>query len=686
MDELKELTDVYQRLFNRVKSGKLTLPKKRNRKSAVSSEEVRSKVWIYLNSEDAFEMQDEMRGYLFRYIARKPELEDIDVDRLIKRFAGIELEDFGFVRTGKVTVYDIIHFYRGIDKQLLTKSLVKVYRESFVGQKTKQDIEKLLPLNPIDAYPDARCLKRHFILHVGATNTGKTYQSLQRLKEASHGIYLSPLRLLALEVQERFLMDDVMCSMTTGEEEDIVPGATIMSCTVEKLHIEEVFDIAVIDECQMINDRDRGYAWTRAILGIMCPEIHLCMAPEAEEIIVKMIEECQDTYEIHRHTRDTELVFQPGMFNVDRDLKKGDALIVFSKKKVLALASYLQETGVKVSVIYGALPYQSRKEQVRMFVNGETDVVVATDAIGMGMNLPIQRIVIMEASKFDGVDFRDLEGPEVKQIGGRAGRKGMYDIGYVAAAEEPERIEALLESVTPPIPVIHLGVPDEIIRIDQRLDDILLTWKSLPVSGIYERSDISREVNLYRMLYDRLPELKNEDYYACITIPFAEIPEVTKQWLIYCVSYFTQGEDSLWFPARNPKNLDDYETYYKILDLYYQFCTRFNLPFEQELLSETKSEVAKEICNILVDNLKKYGKKCKRCGKALSWNHPYNLCEECHALPPQLRKLGGMHMNDWRNASKRQNGHVQAGGYDKTFHKKNSSGKSRSYNKPRNKT
>ncbi len=648
MDELLYLTKTYTRLFRRVASGKLFLPKRKKKGKAPSQEVIQERIRDLVEDRLDPDLFENMRKILFRYVTKRQELLQYPLEMVMERFAQLELEEFDLVRAGDVTVRDVLYFHRGMDRLLLTQSLTKIYRERYVGEKTKEEIEKLLPINPIDAYPDARCLKRHFILHVGATNTGKTYQSLQRLKEAKHGIYLSPLRLLALEVQERFLMENVPCSMTTGEEEDIIPGATIMSCTVEKLHMDEVFDVAVIDECQMINDRDRGYAWTRAILGIMCPEIHLCMAPEAKDIIIKMIEECEDTYEVFEHVRDTELKFLPGLFSVEHDLSKGDALIVFSKRKVLALASYLQGNGVKVSVIYGALPYQSRREQVRMFVEGETDVVVATDAIGMGMNLPIRRIVILETTKFDGVDFRDLEATEVKQIGGRAGRKGMYDVGYVASAEEPEMVNELLNMRIPPIPVIHIGVPDEIIRINQRLDDILLTWQALPVSGIYERRDVSREVELYRTLYERLPFLSNEDYYACITIPFAETPEVTRQWIIYCVSYFTQGEDSLLFPVRNPTNLDEYENYYKILDLYYQFCTRFDLAFEQELLAETKADVADKICRILVENLKKYGKKCKRCGSSLAWNHPYNLCERCYAMPPELRRIGGRYWGRMR--------------------------------------
>ena len=112
------------------------------------------------------------------------------------------------------------------------------------------------------------------------------------------------------------------------------------------------------------------------------------MAPEAEDIIVQMIRRCGDQYRIVRHKRNTRLTLEEKPYVLGKDLKKGDALIVFSKKSVLALAAHLENEGIHCSVIYGSLPPATRREQVRRFLAKETEVVVSTDAIGMGSTFP----------------------------------------------------------------------------------------------------------------------------------------------------------------------------------------------------------------------------------------------------------------------------------------------------------
>ena len=127
-----------------------------------------------------------------------------------------------------------------------------------------------------------------------------------------------------------------------------------------------------------------GATLDRAILGLRAEEIHLCMAPEAESIVTSMIKRCKDQYRIVRHKRNTRLTVEKKPYSLKNDLRKGDALIVFSKKSVLALAAHLESQGVRCSVIYGSLPPATRREQVRRFLEKETDIVVSTDAIGMG--------------------------------------------------------------------------------------------------------------------------------------------------------------------------------------------------------------------------------------------------------------------------------------------------------------
>ncbi len=249
---------------------------------------------------------------------------------------------------------------------LFREGLSKVWSVWYVPRAIRTSLSLLVALNPKDEYPEARAMRRRFILHIGGTNTGKTYAGLVRLMEAPTGVYLGPLRLLALEAQETLLDARVDCSLVTGEEEDLRPGDTHVAATAEKLDLKRRFDVAVIDECQMISDPQRGYAWTRAILGVLAPEVHLCAAPEAENILIRLISDCGDTYSVARHERQTPLVPMRSTVSPDR-IQPGDALITFSKVGVLSVAEELRSHGKEPAIIYGALPYATRRGQWRDF-------------------------------------------------------------------------------------------------------------------------------------------------------------------------------------------------------------------------------------------------------------------------------------------------------------------------------
>ena len=159
--------------------------------------------------------------------------------------------------------------------------------------------------------------------------------------EVETGVYLAPLRLLALEIQDKLNSENIPCSLLTGEEEEIIPYASHVYSTIEKLQTGSRYDVCVIDEAQMIADSQRGWAWTRAIISVLAKEIHICMAPEALNIIIKLIEECGDTYEVINHKRDTELIFEDKVFNLDNDVKPGYAIVDFGKRKALAVSAAL---------------------------------------------------------------------------------------------------------------------------------------------------------------------------------------------------------------------------------------------------------------------------------------------------------------------------------------------------------
>ena len=234
--------------------------------------------------------------------------------------------------------------------QLFQEGLGAVWSVWYVPQAIRTSLSLLIALNPKDEYPEARAMRRHFILHLGGTNTGKTYAGFQRLKQARSGVYLAPLRLLALEAQETLLEAGVDCSLTTGEEEDSRTWDTHTAATAEKLDMRRYYDVAVVDECQMIADGQRGYAWTRAILGVLAPEVHLCAAPEAEDLLVRLIESCGDSYEVERHKRTTPLLCMTRTVDYHR-VQPGDALITFSKVGVLSVAEDLRQSGKEPAII-----------------------------------------------------------------------------------------------------------------------------------------------------------------------------------------------------------------------------------------------------------------------------------------------------------------------------------------------
>lgn len=509
--------------------------------------------------------------------------------------------------------------------------LYECYAAFYVPATISRDLSKLIVVNPKDEYPDARQMVRSFEIHVGGTNTGKTYQSLQRLKQAPSGVYLAPLRLLALEVQERLLADGVVCSMLTGEEEDIREGATHISSTVEKLNLGQKYEVAVIDECQMINDRERGYAWTRAILGVRASEIHLCVAPEGLDILERILKDLGEPYTIVQHERKVPLRW------IDRHVKmnqaqKGDAFVAFSKKRVLQLADQLRKDGISTSIIYGNLPYATRRQQMQMFLDGETTALVATDAIGMGLNLPIRRVIFTQDEKYDGTEVRPLLPGEVRQIAGRAGRFGIYNEGFAAAGPDCSHdLGSMLETIPPSVGQASLGFSELVLKVDRPLIDVLKVWNQMPVKAPYQRMDITRHISIISYILNILKlDFSKEDLLRAANIPFDEKdPAVQAQFAVYCKAY-AAGAVTLPHPERDGNRLGSLELYYKLLDLYYSFSKTFGFVWDKDWLMEEKELVAEEINYLLIHDLKKRGASCRKCGGPIPLESPYSICSKCY--------------------------------------------------------
>lgn len=288
-----------------------------------------------------------------------------------------------------------------------------------------------------ELFPLARERNREIIFFNGETNSGKTYSAFELAKKYNSGIYAAPLRLLALEGQQEFEKRGMKCSMITGEERDLVEGANFISSTVEMIDYSKEYDVAIIDEVQLINDPDRGHAWLEAIVGVNAKKVILVGAKDIQKVIEEISNYLNEPLECKTFKRKTKLCFDKNLYfneiKKNKKLPKNSAVVAFSKKDVLALKSRFEKMGNKVAVIYGALPPQVRRVETERFVSGEADVVIATDAIGMGLNLPIENIFFYKVEKFNGKVMSSLEADLIKQIVGRAGRYNMFETGYVSA-------------------------------------------------------------------------------------------------------------------------------------------------------------------------------------------------------------------------------------------------------------
>jgi len=255
-----------------------------------------------------------------------------------------------------------------------------------------EDQEKLADLrHPIEWYPATRAIQRKIILHVGPTNSGKTYHALKRLEQAKSGIYAGPLRLLAHEVYTRLNAKGKACDLVTGDERVAHEGAEMQSCTVEMVPLNADVEIAVIDEIQMIGHKERGWAWTQALLGLKAKEIHLCGEERTVPLIRELVASMGDEIEIHTYKRLSPLETMSNSLNRNlRNLRKGDCVVVFSRVGIHAMKRDIERlTQKRVAVVYGSLPPDIRAQQARLFndPNNDYDFIVASDAIGMGLNL-----------------------------------------------------------------------------------------------------------------------------------------------------------------------------------------------------------------------------------------------------------------------------------------------------------
>ncbi|MEW6738115.1 MAG: helicase-related protein [Acidobacteriota bacterium] len=427
-------------------------------------------------------------------------------------------------------------------------------------------------------------------------------------------------------------------------------NATHLACTIEMLDLSQVFEVAVIDEAQMLFDRDRGWAWTTAIFGVAAHQVIITGSPSSIPILQRISEHLGESLEIKQFDRFNPLESIEQTANLSSSIEPATAIIAFSRQDVLGLKTKLEELGKNVAVIYGNLSPEVRREESRRFRLGEAEYLIATDAIGMGLNLPIKNLLFWSTQKWDGEKRRELTNEEILQIAGRAGRFGIHEKGFVGAFDRDSlrRIRSAMLNqsnqsstncqVMPNIKIIlHIS---EVLRTEA-LSEILLFFKDQMLKDnpllkparmealifLAKQCDVNKDISLSdRFLFSCAP-LDIKDELALMA---------WRQWLVS----FKKREITTLKPlpdkysrsdsvAETYQELEAAERLVKRLTCYAWLA--YHLPgafLDLQICDEQRA-----IANKFIErSLKQKGLRriCKECGRSIPALHSYQICESCY--------------------------------------------------------
>ena len=491
-------------------------------------------------------------------------------------------------------------------------------------------------------YPLARELKREIIFHMGETNSGKTYQALKELKDADTGYYLAPLRLLALEGYEKLKDEGVNVSLITGEEEIIDEESTHISSTIEMMNSSVEVDIAVIDEIQMIDDRDRGWAWANALIGVPAKKVILTGSTNALSAVEKLCQYLNEPLKIVEFKRKNRLKVLSTPTDIN-SIEKGTAVIAFSRRDVLALKQKLSKS-YRVSVVYGNLSPEVRREEARRFREGESDILVATDAISMGLNLPIKTLIFSKDEKFDGLRTRELYPIEINQISGRAGRYGLEEVGYIGALDRyslkriRSKLNRALEQIELPFSVMatleHIILIGEILETNNLYTILNFFADNMEFEGPFIAGNIDSLLEIAEIVDEYDFDLKTKYYLASAPAPISS-PYIESIFHRY-IRELEQDIEVRYIPPRElPQFAQTNEMMLNAEDRVREISLYLWLSFKfPEHFKDTKKAIeARGKLNRFIEESLKQGnfvKKCNRCGKVLDFTYRFSICEKCY--------------------------------------------------------
>lgn len=524
-------------------------------------------------------------------------------------------------------------------------------RQIFPHLDCMDDLKKISDLRqPANWYTSARAINRKIIFHSGPTNSGKTYHAMERFSTAKSGVYCGPLKLLAQEVFHKINDRGTACDLVTGEERKYALGegnpAAHVSCTVEMTSVNIPYEVAVIDEIQMLRDPGRGWAWTRAFLGLIAEEVHVCGEPGTVELLENLCQTTGETIEVRHYKRLTDLTVEDSALMSLDYVQPGDCIVCFSKNDIYAVSREIEQRGKEVAVIYGGLPPGTKLAQAAKFndPNNSCKVMVATDAIGMGLNLSIRRIIFYSLIKPSVNEKGEKEMDTISvsqalQIAGRAGRYGtQWEHGYVTTFK-PEDLPTLQNLLRQqPEPIVQAGLHPTADQIElyafhlpnstlSNLVDIFITLCTVDDS-LYFMCNIEDFKFLADMIQHVPLPLRARYVFCCAPIN-RKMPFVCSMFLKFARQFSKNDTvtfdwlcSNVGWPFSLPRTILDLvhlEAVFDVLDLYLWLSYRFPDMFPDKNLVR---DIQKELDDIIQQGVFQITKLLKNSETPISSNTP----------------------------------------------------------------
>lgn len=459
----------------------------------------------------------------------------------------------------------------------------------------------------------ARKIKRKIIVYEAPTNSGKTYTACNTIKdlirndENANAACIFPLRALAAQIKDEFMEEGVSCSLITGEERELELGARVESITAEVASVSKLYTTVFIDESQLLFDDSRGSAYARAIIGSYAKNVILAVAPAYKNALIFWLKTVLSEDEIEEIELKRLCPLHPLEKRITkRTVEKGDIIVAFSVKEIHRIAYELSDK-YKVGVIYGKMSPSSRRSMVRDFMVEDFDVLVATDAIGMGVSIPAKRVLFSALEKFDGVDMRSLNSEEIRQIAGRAGRYKFYDEGFYGTYELNQPIFTIERAVKMIVPIdapkkLTISPDKHIFRSSKNLSlmDTINIWFNASIDEWYKPNErVISDLVLKAEFLDQ----KNLSKEQTIELLFVTFSENMYETYVRYVNTLTDGGSIESFQEKMVNKVVYYENYAQWLTLVYQLKKVFpeQCPDESWIKEEMNScgeQLTEELKNL----------------------------------------------------------------------------------------